>query len=51
MKYKVTLYRANGREVKSKEVDSKYAAKALRKVWEAKYDETYYVETTELPDE
>lgn len=40
----VTLRRANGRAVKWV-VRSRYAAKALVREWNARYDDTYYVET------
>ena len=45
--FEVILRRANGRFVKAKTVTSKYAAKSLRKKWEAEHDVTYYVEVEE----
>ncbi len=43
-KFRVILRRANGRFVKEKEVNSRYAAKEQRRRWEERYDATYYVE-------
>ena len=40
----VVLRRANGRYVKHAVRRSKYAAKQIVKAWEARYDESYYVE-------
>ena len=41
---KVILRRSNGRFVRERVVNSKYAAKKLREAWEEKYDDSYYVE-------
>lgn len=43
----ITLHRSNGREAKSRKRKSKYAAKRLKKQWEDKYDDTYYVTVRE----
>ena len=45
--FTVTLRRANGRFVKETNRPSRYAAKKVAAFWEAKYDESYYVEIDE----
>ena len=47
-RWEVTLYRSNGRLVKSRTRPSSYSAKKLRAVWEDKYDESYYVEVQRI---
>lgn len=47
-RFEVVLRRANGRFVKLKEANSRYAAKLIQRTWEAKYDDTYYVEILEV---
>lgn len=50
-RYKITLFRGNGRVVKEKVRTSKYAAKLTRDAWEEKYDDSYYVTIEPVEEE